>query len=531
MKGLEHPVITAFGATTIILLILLAPLASPFHHQLYHLDGPLSAVIVPVLLNFAGVWIVLALLLAGGFKFRWLRICLWCFLGAFLPWMLVQDWLSLSNSSLSRSANIVFLVLLSIALAVLLAFRSRALALLRRGRHLATVMLAFVAANGVIILAQILWSGWQSRQLDTPRPLHHQADALPSHGRILWIVLDELSYRQIYERRFPGLKLPAFDSLAAVATIFTRTVPAGNMTDVVLPSLMTGQPLDQVSAPAAGLPLQLRNASTGAWQTFNSRKTVFQDALNAGYGTAVAGWWNPYCRILSDVLDHCFWTSHTELRGGMHSGQSVISNTESPLRQVISWHTASHESIFFHQLEYRELLAAGDKLLQDPSATFLLLHMPIPHMPGIYNRRTASFATSNPTYLDNLALCDDYLAHVRKELEANGTWDSTTLVIMGDHSWRIYSNSHLAPEEQAASDGGHFDDRPAYIVKLAHQSTPARIDTRFAALRTRDLFDNLLTGRIRTSQQLTSWAKQGINPPKKPASTLAYFPAQIGTIK
>ena len=36
----------------------------------------------------------------------------------------------------------------------------------------------------------------------------------------------------------------------------------------------------------------------------------------------------------------------------------------------------------------------------------------------------------------NLALCDDYLGHVRKELEDNGTWDSTTLVLMGDNSWR-----------------------------------------------------------------------------------------------
>jgi arylsulfatase A-like enzyme len=134
--------------------------------------------------------------------------------------------------------------------------------------------------------------------------------------------------------------------------------------------------------------------------------------------------------------------------------------------------------------------------------------MPIPHMPGIYNRQTASFATSNTSYLDNLALCDDYLAHVRKELEDNGTWDSTTLVLMGDHSWRISGPAGLSPEERTASDGGQFDDRPAYVVKMAHQTTPARIDTRFAALRTRDLFDNLLTGRISTSQQLASWAQQ-----------------------
>jgi hypothetical protein len=511
LKGLEHPAVTAFGATTIIVLTLLAPLVSPLHHELYHLYGPPSAVIVPVLLNFAGVWIVLALLLAGGVRFRWLGVCLWCILGVFLPWMLMQDWFSLAHGSMPRPANTVFLALLFVAVALLLAMHSRALTLLRHGRQFATVMLGFAALNGALILAQILWSGWQSRRLDTPRPLHQPAVGSANHGRILWIVLDELSYRQIYEHRYPGLKLPAFDRLAAVSTVFTRTVPAGYFTDIVLPSLMTGQHLDNVGAPAAGFPLLVRNASTRAWQPFAPHQTVFQDALNAGYGTAVAGWWNPYCRILSEVLDQCFWNGHGQLRGGMYSSQSVISNTESPVLNVLEmmpWHSPPPDSTYFHQLDYRELVVAGDKLLEDRSATFLLLHIPIPHGPGIYNRQTASFATSETSYLDNLALCDDYLGHVRKELEENGTWDSTTLVLMGDHSWRITSGADLAPEERAASDGGQFDDRPAYIVKLAHQNTPARIDTLFAALRTRDLFDNLLTGRISTSRQLARWAQQ-----------------------
>jgi len=515
LKGLEHPAVTAFGATTIIVLTLLAPLVSPLHRELYHFYGPSSALIVPVLLNFVAVWIVLALLLAGGQRFRRLDACLSCILGIFLPWMLMQDCFVLTWGHISHHANLVFLALLFIAAAILLAIRPRALQLLHRGKRFGTVMLGFAALNGALILTQILWSGWQSRQLDTPRPLHQPAaTASTSHGRILWIVLDELSYRLIYEH--PSLRLPAFDRLASTATVFTHAVPAGYWTEVVLPSLMTGQPLDKIGAPAAGFPLRVRSSSTRAWQPFSPRQTVFQDALNAGYRTAVAGWWNPYCRILTEVLDQCFWTNHNELRGGMYASQSLLSNTESPALNVLRmmrWQNSPPEATTFHQLDYRELLAAGDKLLQNrlesQSANFVLLHMPIPHLPGIYNRRTTTFTTSNRSYLDNLALCDAYLAHVRKELEDNGTWDNTTLVLMGDHSWRISPDDVLSPEERAATNGGQFDDRPAYIVKLAHQTTPARINTVFPALRTRDLFDNLLTGRISTTQQLASWAQQG----------------------
>jgi hypothetical protein len=137
--------------------------------------------------------------------------------------------------------------------------------------------------------------------------------------------------------------------------------------------------------------------------------------------------------------------------------------------------------------------------------------MPIPHPNGLYNRHTQSFITRRPSYLDNLALCDLYLAHVRQKLERLGAWDKTTLVLMGDHSWRVQLLWAHFPawtaEEQIASDGAQFDDRPAYIVKLPHQTTPAQIEFPFAASRTRELLDNLLTGRITTSQQLAEWAQ------------------------
>ena len=144
MKGLEHPVVTAFGATTIIVLTMLAPLASRLHHELYHLYGPPSNLIFPVLLKFPGVWIVLALFLAGGVRFRWLGVPMVHF-GGVSAWMLMQDWFSLAHGSMSRPANAVFLALLFIAVAILLAMRSRALTLLRHGRQFATVMLGFAA--------------------------------------------------------------------------------------------------------------------------------------------------------------------------------------------------------------------------------------------------------------------------------------------------------------------------------------------------------------------------------------------------
>ena len=372
----------------------------------------------------------------------------------------------------------------------------------------------------------MLWLAWQSRSLNVPRPLHRRqtvASPRPAKTRVVWLLLDELSYQQVYEQRFPGLKLDAFDQLAAQSTVFTHTVPTASFTEIAVPALMTGVPADRVSSSSKGL-LSLHNKTTNRWQPFDPHQTAFQDALTGGYSTGIAGWFNPYCRILPTVLDRCFWTDHVvPAERGLYTGQSLAKALLAPTFRLYD----SAKSLFrgrtrydrdayletsLHIDDYRELSAAADKLLEDSSIDFVFLHLPVPHPGGIYNRKTSSFSHTNSSYIDNIALADKSLAQVRHILEQNGTWDSSVVVVMGDHSWRttlLWSSSLMwTPEDQAASHGGQFDERPAYIVKMPYQQTPARIDSRFAAIRTRALLDGIIDDRLKTADDLAAWAAQ-----------------------
>jgi len=138
--------------------------------------------------------------------------------------------------------------------------------------------------------------------------------------------------------------------------------------------------------------------------------------------------------------------------------------------------------------------------------------MPVPHPGGIYDRKNSAFTTGHASYVDNLALADRYLAHVRLILEQRGEWNPSTVVVMGDHAWRtklVWAGSESwTAEDQAASHGAQFDDRPAYIVKLPNQQQSARIDDRFDAVRTRALLDGIITNRIKTPEDLASWVRQ-----------------------
>jgi arylsulfatase A-like enzyme len=150
-------------------------------------------------------------------------------------------------------------------------------------------------------------------------------------------------------------------------------------------------------------------------------------------------------------------------------------------------------------------------MLQDSFLDFILLHLPVPHPWGIYNRATGNFATEHASYIDNLALADRYLAHVREVLERNGEWDTSTIILLGDHSWRtqlIWLKSEgWTPEDQLASRGGQFDDRPAYIIKLPYQRRSARIDSPFEAVRTRQLLDAIIQNKITSPESLSAWAR------------------------
>jgi fucose 4-O-acetylase-like acetyltransferase len=72
MKILTHPAFSALGAATLCLLILVAPLVSPMHLEIYHLDGSPSSIFGPVLIVLCAAWLILAILLWLARKPGWL---------------------------------------------------------------------------------------------------------------------------------------------------------------------------------------------------------------------------------------------------------------------------------------------------------------------------------------------------------------------------------------------------------------------------------------------------------------------------
>jgi Sulfatase len=522
---LTHPAVIAFGLAMLPMLPVISPLIEPTHSLIYHFDGPSSAVFYPVIIGIGLLWIMLTGVLMLARRPGRARLILWSALIFMLPWVILKVCAILLDWPMPHRLSLLVFLTGLVATAILLAcWKPSFQHLFDQVQEFTATLLAFCALSGLLVLGHLFWSVWQTRSTNAAIPLHSRAVAQSTpHPRVIWLILDELSYRQVYEHRFPSLQLPAFDRLAAQSTLFTQVAPAGLMTEYAIPSLISALPADAMRASADGHQLYLRDPAQKRWQTFDPHQTVFQDALDRGYSTGISGWYNPYCRLLSPVLDHCFWTNHYLAPGGMSTHQTLLANIAAlfgapgdKAQHFIHWHKQQIATqndpteTQAHIQDYTDLLTASDAMLNDSSVDLLFLHMPIPHPHGIYNRHTHQLTTTgSSTYIDNLALADAYVAHLRAQLEQRGQWDSSTILIMGDHSWRtapIWAlTTPWSTEEQDASNGGQFDDRPAYILKLPHQQQAARIDAPYPATRTRALIDALMDQRIKSPQDLEGW--------------------------
>jgi hypothetical protein len=525
-------VLAAFGLTTICLAQLIEPLVRSTHDLVYHWSGRPSALFGPPIVEFVIVFLVLAALLVSAEHQQGIwRSFVWSAVILFQPWVAVHQVQLIWPGVLPHWFRLPPFYLALIAWPLLAWIWSR-YAADRRDEiiEVASLILAFTALSSVLFVSQMMWFWWKARGLNEGRAAHRSTPVAVASGkpRIIFILLDELSYQQLYERRYPNLQLPAFDALAAESTVLTNVAPTANFTEDAVPALLSGQPVTHVRATSGGM-LEARAADSAPWKVFDERETMFRDAENAGYKTAVVGWYNPYCRILPDVLDSCYWTDAYTMSNGMTSegsfGSNLVSSTDVLLhaptirrllyRMLHVPERIGADSEKAHLDDYLLLEKAADKVLVDQSSGFTFVHLPIPHPNGIYNRSTHQLTTESSTYIDNLALADSYLAHIRQLLEKTGQWDSSTILVMGDHGWRTTLVWEKYPgwssEEQRASLGGQFDSRPGYIVKLAGQTSGTRIDEPFDALRTRALTDELLAGEIQSPEQLKEWVdKQGI---------------------
>ena len=364
--------------------------------------------------------------------------------------------------------------------------------------------LALIASPlAVLTLGHALWmflevaAGPVWRRVD-PTPLNGSP---PSLRRVVWLVLEELDQRILFEARPTGLELPEIDRLRQESLYADAARPPAGRPEVSMPALITGRPVVAV-APASpnDLELTFRDGKTARWSTYPN---VFSQARAMGYETAVIGWLLPYPRVLGASLGAADWRSsdaHEQTRADT-LGQALRNQWGSLVPPV-------HVRRVFSQT-VAELGDLAIRTAADGRFGLVLLHIPLPRPPGIYDRATGRLTTRNFTgagggYLDNLALADVLIADLRRAIERGRLGDRTWLVVSGAGWWR-----------EAERYDGHMDHRVPFLLRPPDGGRATHVDAPFNTLATHDLVLAILRGSIMDTGDAAVWlTRNPVAPPR-----------------
>jgi hypothetical protein len=374
-------------------------------------------------------------------------------------------------------------------------------------------MVFTVAAFGMIILLPKL--AWQALHFEAPEQTSFVNPSLqpaaPPQPRIVWILMDELSYHEVFEDPPSGLAFPNFQRFAQHSVAFSNLQPTGYHTEEVIPGLILGQPVADVDH-IYGRPFRFRSTYRGAWRRYDPQRTLFGEAHRLGWTTGIVGWFNPYCRYLPGVLDRCFW-QYSDVYPGLpvklYYNGSTLANLWALLPphehlDPLAIHKIDHQT---HMQDYTDIMTQSESLLRDQRIRFVMLHLPVPHTPGIYNRSRHELVPAG-NYIDNLVLADDTLGRLMKLIQSTSDAAETSVIVSSDHAWRVTDWKKLSdwtPEEEHIS-GERFDPRPVLMVHLAGSEEGRTIAEPTSAMVIHSILDAMLRGQAATSSAIAALA-------------------------
>ena len=376
----------------------------------------------------------------------------------------------------------------------------------RRTMRVVSMVCAFFFLFAVASIGQLLWvASWKP----PPQQISAAWETTPQpprqHPLLVWVIFDELSYDQTFEHRAHDLELTNFDALRSQSTLFTNVQPEGYFTAKIVPSLLTGRPIDAFHFSFKRR-FSVHYEGTHGYVPLHGSDTVFADAEKSGWRTAVVGWYNPYCTIYGDVIENCYWTNWDKIEGPMAVRNPFFLNVWLPLAQVgrelrspskANRDLCTYDVLQRHQTHV-DLQDHAMELLRTDQADFVFLHFAIPHSPNIWSRMQNDYAQHcDSSYLDNLALVDRVLGGVLNTLKSSPRWKDTTLIVEGDHSWRVNSWDWLpawTAEDDAAS-GDSFDTRPALLIHQAGQTQPQTDSSAWPLIQVHQVMEQVLHGQ------------------------------------
>ena len=469
----------AWGFASILLLPNYIDLTSSAGDARMRFPSPLTRIALAHLADFAIVALVFAAVMAMLRKLKAWPTIRWVLMGLLPVFLLVRN-LDVFPFDVP---NIAVLAASLLWIAALLVLIRRAPAIANRLRNMGSAVLTGFAVFAMVITWQLVRAAmWRPGPQAYAAPIPAQPATKP---RLVWILFDELAYKPTFEARDPSLQLPNLDLLRGESTLYTDVTPIAYRTTRAAPSLMLGRKVtDVVYTNDNRYLVQMENSPH--WQSFDVQDSLIGQAKQRGVTTSIVGWYVAYCPIFASVATECYWSNDdAQDRGPTWLDASFQENVWFPLRILVeqfvwpsrAWRDGAEWNAEGHIASVKDVSHHALATLETSQADVIFLHIPAPHPPAFWDRRTGAFAAGG-SYLDGLDYSDRLLGQMLTILEAQPRWAATTLIVHGDHSWRTGMWRPLAgwsAEDERISDGGKWDPRPVLLMHTPGEQNAATV--------------------------------------------------------
>lgn len=318
-------------------------------------------------------------------------------------------------------------------------------------------------------------------------------------GRVVWIIFDELDQQFLFDKRPNDLQLPEIDQLKARSFYASNAFPPAGSTLLSIPSLITGK-LVRNAQPAGANELSIEFSDVSSTVKFSEQKNVFSDVQAMGYKTASVGWYHSLGRVLKKDLDQSSWYAYRYYSGNPDIGLvNEIINQFCDVLNLSGYTSLFTESISmqYHLTMLTTLLSESMQVVGNPNLDLVMLHLPVPHIPYLYDMKSKHFVKSHIVsdgYFNNLALVDKTIKDIRTTLHQNGLEERTAIIISSDHWWRAKNMM-----------SGTKDYRVPFILFLLNSYSETHYDKPFNTVLTRQIITELLAGKIVDYESLVHW--------------------------
>ncbi len=314
----------------------------------------------------------------------------------------------------------------------------------------------------------------------------------PGQPRVVWIIYDEMDWRYVFPWRPSSLEMAEMDRLRAQSIYAETTFQTGLETSEAMMSYLAGRQV-YTAEPTGKSTLRLLFLDQPQQADWPGPPNLFTKARDAGFNTAMVGWFLPYCRLFAEELNRCYWESM----------DTRVVDLQPSLRTSLGSQLQNLSPLEMRQRYLRRYLVMQEearKAVGDPKLGLVVLHLVVPHEPGIYRRDKGELTLFNfhsDWYFDNLALADRTLGDLRQEMERAGLWDASTVIVTSDHPLRWYA---MLDET--------VDPRVPFLVKMAGQKQEVVYPSPLRSLIAHDLTLAVLRGELSQPEQVTRWFDQ-----------------------